>query len=90
MTTAGDVIAKIGASKVTDAAGNPNTAATWTDNKVTWQPTLGNNTPTVYIDAPPFGSVYAKGSASILLQAHFTDPDNGPWAIHDQLGRRDA
>jgi hypothetical protein len=79
MTTAGDVIAKIGANKATDAAGNGNSASTSTDNKVTWQPALGNNTPTVYIDAPPFGSVYAKGSASITLKAHFTDPDNGPW-----------
>jgi hypothetical protein len=79
MTTSGDVIAKIPANRATDAAGNSNTASTSTDNKVTWNAALGNNTPTVYIDAPPFGSVYAKGSASILLQAHFTDPDNGPW-----------
>jgi len=33
----------------------------------------------VIVDAPPFGSTYAKGSASITLKAHFTDPDNGPW-----------
>src|SRR5439155_5425962 len=78
MTTAGDVIARIGANKAIDAAGNGNAASTSTDNKVTWQPTLGKNTPTVYIDAPPFGSVYAKGSASLTLKAHFTDPDNGP------------
>jgi hypothetical protein len=79
MTTAGDVIVSIPGNKAQDAAGNNNTASTSVDNKVTWQPALGNNTPTVVIDAPPFGSVYAKGSASILLKAHFTDPDNGPW-----------
>jgi hypothetical protein len=79
MTTAGYVIAKIGANKAEDGAGNGNTASTSLDNQVKWEPTLGNNTPTVYIDAPPFGSVYAKGSASITLMAHFTDPDNGPW-----------
>jgi hypothetical protein len=36
----------------------------------------------VVIDSPTFGSVYAKGSASInplTLNAHFSDPDNGPW-----------
>jgi hypothetical protein len=79
MTTAGDVVINVGANKATDAAGNGNQAATIIDNKVTWQPALGNNTPTVYIDSPAFGSVYAKGTASITLKAHFTDPDNGPW-----------
>src|SRR6185437_309365 len=79
MTTAGDVVINVGANKATDAASNGNQAATIIDNKVTWQPALGNNTPTVYIDSPAFGSVYAKGTASITLKAHFTDPDNGPW-----------
>jgi hypothetical protein len=79
MTTAGDVIARIGANKANDAAGNGNAASTSTDNKVTWQPSLGNNTPTVTVDAPPFGTTYAKGSASVTVKAHFTDPDNGPW-----------
>jgi len=79
MTTAGNVVAAIMANKAQDAAGNNNLASTTTDNCVTWQPTLGNNTPTVYIDQPAFGSVYAKGTASFTLKAHFTDPDNGPW-----------
>jgi hypothetical protein len=79
MTTAGNVVAAIMAGKAHDSAGNDNAAASSTDNCVTWQPTLGNNTPTVYIDSPMFGSVYAKGSASITLKAHFSDPDNGPW-----------
>ncbi len=36
MTTAGTVIANIGAGVATDAAGNGNTASTSTDNTVTW------------------------------------------------------
>jgi hypothetical protein len=79
MTTAGGVVINVGANKATDAAGNGNQTATIIDNKVTWNPAIGNNTPTVYIDSPPFGSTYAKGTASITLKAHFTDPDNGPW-----------
>jgi hypothetical protein len=79
MTTAGDVIARITANTAMDAAGNGNAASTSTDNKVTWQPTAGNTTPTVVIDQPAFGSTYAKGTASFTLKAHFTDPDNGPW-----------
>jgi len=78
MTTTGNVVAAIAANRAQDAAGNNNLASTSTDNCVTWNPAIGNNTPTVYIDSPPFGSVYAKGSASITLKAHFTDPDNGP------------
>ena len=48
---------------------------------MTWQPAAGNTTPTVTIDSPTFGSVYAKGSAAInpLIRRTFTDPDNGPW-----------
>ena len=45
-------------------------------------PATGNTPPSVTIDSPSFGSVYAKGSASInplTLNAHFSDPDNGPW-----------
>jgi hypothetical protein len=82
MNTAGDVIATIPANRVQDGAGNNNAASTSTDNKVTWQQSTGNATPTVYIDSPPFGSVYAKGSAAInplTVTAHFTDADNGPW-----------
>jgi hypothetical protein len=79
MTTAGGVVINVGANKATDAAGNGNQTATIIDNKVTWNPAIGNNTPTAYIDSPPFGSTYAKGTASITLKAHFTDPDNGPW-----------
>jgi hypothetical protein len=79
MTTAGDVVINIGAGKATDAAGNGNQTATIIDNKVTWNQAVGNNTPDVGIDSPQFGSTYAKGSASITLKAHFTDPDNGPW-----------
>src|SRR5439155_1690380 len=62
MTTAGDVIAKIRGGGITDAAGNVNAASTSLDNKVTWQPAAGNTTPTVTIDSPAFGSVYAKGA----------------------------
>ena len=80
--TAGTIIVTINANKVTDDAGNPNTASTSTDNTVTYQPAGGIPPPTVTIDSPSFGSVYAKGSASInplTLNAHFSDPDNGPW-----------
>jgi hypothetical protein len=79
MTTNGDVIAKINGGGINDAAGNANAPSTNLDNKVTWQQSAGNTTPTVVVDSPPFGSVYAKGTASITLKAHFTDPDNGPW-----------
>jgi PKD domain len=79
MTTAGDVIAKINANTAVDAAGNGNAASSSTDNKVTWQPASGNNTPVVVVDSPAFGTTYAKGTASFTLKAHFTDPDNGPW-----------
>jgi hypothetical protein len=74
------VTVAVGANKAVDAAGNSNTASTSTDNTVTWAPATGNNTPTVTIDSPPFGTTYAKGTATnILFKAHFTDPDNGPW-----------
>jgi hypothetical protein len=82
MTTTGDVIVTIPANKARDLAGNNNTASTSTDNKVTWNPALGNNTPVVTVISPTFGSVYAKGSAAInplTVKASFTDPDNGPW-----------
>jgi hypothetical protein len=82
MTTAGTVIADIGANKAQDAAGNDNAASTSVDHTVTWQPTAGNSTPVVTIISPPFGSVYAKGSAAInplTVKASFSDPDNGPW-----------
>jgi hypothetical protein len=81
MTTAGTVVASINANQAQDAAGNQNTASTSTDNSVTWQPSAGG-TPTVTIISPTFGSVYAKGSASInplTLQAKFSDSDDGPW-----------
>jgi hypothetical protein len=38
MTTGGTVIATVAAGVATDAAGNPNTASTSTDNTVTWVP----------------------------------------------------
>jgi hypothetical protein len=38
MTTTGTVVASIGAGVATDAAANPNTASTSTDNTVTWTP----------------------------------------------------
>ncbi len=74
--------ASIDAGKTTDDAGNGNAASTSTDNSVTYQPATGNTAPTVVIDSPTFGSVYAKGAATInplTLQAHFSDPDNGGW-----------
>jgi hypothetical protein len=78
----GTITVTIGASKVTDDAGNPNTASTSTDNTVTYQQAAGNP-PVVTIDSPSFGSVYAKGSAAInplTLNAHFSDTDGtGPW-----------
>jgi hypothetical protein len=80
-TVAGTITVAIGGSKVTDGAGNPNTASTSSDNTVTYQPSAGT-APTVTIDSPTFGAVYAKGSVSInplTLNAHFSDPDNGPW-----------
>jgi hypothetical protein len=80
-TTAGTITVTIAAGKVTDDAGNQNTASTSTDNTVTYQPS-GGTPPSVTIDSPAFGSVYAKGSAAInplTLNAHFSDPDNGPW-----------
>ncbi len=46
---------------------------------MTWQPTAGNTAPVVTVDSPMFGSVYAKGSASInplTVKAHFSDADN--------------
>jgi hypothetical protein len=73
------VVASITANKAQDAAGNGNVASTSTDNSVTWQPTAGNTAPVVTVDSPAFGSVYAKGSASInplTVKAHFSDPDN--------------
>src|SRR5204863_9239224 len=82
VTTAGTVTASIGFNKATDDATNPNTASTSTDNSVTYTPVAGNEAPTVVIDSPTFGSVYAKGSATInplTLKAHFSDSDNGPW-----------
>jgi hypothetical protein len=72
------VTATINASVAQDAAGNGNTASTNGDNQVTWQPTAGNSAPVVTVDSPAFGSVYAKGSASInplTVKAHFSDPD---------------
>ena len=56
-------------------------ASTSTDNKVTWQPALGNNTPTVYIDSPALRLDLRQRvrRPSSLIKAHFTDPDNGPW-----------
>jgi hypothetical protein len=85
MTTAGDVIVTIPANQAQDLAGNNNTVSTSTDNKVTWNPALGNNTPVVTIISPTFGSVYAKGSTAIsplTVKASFTDPDNGPWTYN--------
>ena len=82
VTTAGTVTASIGSNKTTDDAGNPNLASISSDNSVTYQPVAGNEAPTVVIDSPTFGSVYAKGSASInplTLKAHFSDSDNGQW-----------
>ncbi len=38
MTTAGSIVASIGAGKATDAAGNTNAASTSSDNTVTWAP----------------------------------------------------
>jgi hypothetical protein len=81
-TVAGTVTVTIGASKVTDDADNSNTSSTSSDNSVTYQPVTGNAAPTVVVDSPGFGSVYAKGSATInpmTLKAHFSDVDNGPW-----------
>ncbi|MEV6965896.1 Ig-like domain-containing protein [Hamadaea sp. NPDC051192] len=49
MTTEGTVVASIGAGAATDAAGNPSTASTSTDNTVDWTPVA----PTVTIDQEP-------------------------------------
>jgi Bacterial Ig domain/PKD domain len=82
MTTAGTVVATVGANSADDAAGNHNTASASLDNTVAWQPALGNTTPVVTVLQPLFGSVYAKGSAALnplILKASFSDPDNGAW-----------
>jgi hypothetical protein len=76
------VTATISVNKAIDGAGNGNAASTSADNSVTWQPAANNTTPVVTVISPTFGSVYAKGSASInplTVKASFTDPDNGPW-----------
>ena len=90
MTTAGDVIAKINGGGVVDLAGNSNVASTSTDNKVTWSPAVGNNTPTVTIDSPAFGTTYAKGNGRDhpLLKASLHRSGQRPVDVHDQLGRR--
>jgi len=48
MTTAGTVIASIGAGKVTDLAGNLSTGSTSTDNEVTWS----NMAPVITLTSP--------------------------------------
>jgi PKD domain len=77
MTTSGTVIVSVGANKAEDTAGNGNTASTSTDNTVTWVEQTQNTAPVVTITSPPFGSLYAKGSANVNLSASFTDPDSG-------------
>ena len=76
MTTNGTVTATIGANKATDAAGNGNAASTSMDNTVTYNASVGNTPPTVTINTPTFGQLYAK-PGYVNLSATFTDPDAG-------------
>jgi hypothetical protein len=55
--TDGTVIATIAAGKATDAAGNPNTASTSTDNTVTWVPPDTTPPPTIASFTPTSGPV---------------------------------
>ncbi len=66
MTTAGTVIATIAAGVARDAAGNPNTASTSTDNSVSFDATA----PTVSITSPASG---ASVSGTITVSANASD-----------------
>jgi Big-like domain-containing protein len=69
MTTAGTVIATIAAGVATDAAGNPNTASTSTDNTVTWVPPDTTPPPTIASFTPTSGPV---GTVVTITGTNFT------------------
>ena len=70
MTTAGTVIATIGAGVATDAAGNGNTASTSTDNTVTWN--ADTTPPTVTINQAG-GQADPTGTSPINFSVVFSE-----------------
>jgi len=67
MTTAGTVIASIGAGVATDAAGNGNTASTSTDNSVSWTVASCVTGPQTLTIAPSSSSVLPSGVATYTV-----------------------
>ncbi|NUO61348.1 MAG: hypothetical protein HOV78_32195 [Hamadaea sp.] len=72
MTTGGTVVASIGAGAATDAAGNPSSASTSSDNTVTWTPAA----PGVTIDQGP-DQADPTSTASIVFAVSFSEPVTG-------------
>jgi hypothetical protein len=72
MTTAGTVIATIGANVATDAAGNGNTASTSTDNTVSYDATP----PTVTVNQKS-GQADPTNALPILFTVTFSEPVTG-------------
>ncbi|NUT24259.1 MAG: hypothetical protein HOV77_34330, partial [Hamadaea sp.] len=72
MTSGGTVVAAIGAGAANDAAGNPSSASTSSDNTVTWTPVP----PTVTIDQAPDQSDPASTS-SVRFTVTFSEPVTG-------------
>src|SRR3989442_1202100 len=75
MTTAGTVIASIAAGVATDAASNPNTASTSTDNSVTFTPP-DTTAPTVTINQAA-GQADPTNASPINFIAVFSEPVSG-------------
>jgi hypothetical protein len=72
MTSDGTVTASIAAGVAADAAGNPNTASTSTDNVVGYDGTV----PTVTVDQAP-AQVDPTSVSPILFRAVFSEPVSG-------------
>jgi len=67
MTTAGTVIASIPAGVARDAAGNPNTASTSTDNSVTFN--LPDTTPPTVAITSPLSGATVSGTTTVTASA---------------------
>jgi len=77
MSVSGSVTASIAAGKAQDGAANPSNASTSTDNTVTWNaPVVDNTPPDVTIDQAPGQGDPSYGS-SVAFRVTFSEPVTG-------------